>query len=128
MSVSLGPDDYQGYIKLHECLVTSCLLCNNLEGCGDLLGPLYPLFGIDFGVFKNFVGKVSWDMALESREIQECWLIFKDLLLNLKSGPSWREGSQVKVPGGLLGEQGDPDSKNQSVQEVEAGRENPGGI
>lgn len=51
MPVSLGSDDFQGYFKLSEWLP-----CNKLDDCRNLLGPLCPLFAIDFGLFKNFVG------------------------------------------------------------------------
>ena len=32
----------------------------------------------DFGLFRDLLGKVSWDKALEGRGAQESWLIFKD--------------------------------------------------
>lgn len=51
MPVILGSDDYQVYFKLSEWLP-----CNKLEDRRNLLGPLCPLFAIDFGLFKNFVG------------------------------------------------------------------------
>uniref|UniRef100_A0A8B9ISU6 Endonuclease/exonuclease/phosphatase domain-containing protein n=1 Tax=Amazona collaria TaxID=241587 RepID=A0A8B9ISU6_9PSIT len=35
----------------------------------------------DFGLFRNLLSKVPWDTALEGRGAQDCWLIFKDDLL-----------------------------------------------
>ena len=35
----------------------------------------------DFGLFRNLLGRVPWDKALEGRRVQESWLIFKDRLL-----------------------------------------------
>ncbi|XP_062497870.1 uncharacterized protein LOC134175668 [Pezoporus occidentalis] len=34
----------------------------------------------DFGLFRNLLSKVPWDIALEGRGAQDCWLIFKDHL------------------------------------------------
>lgn len=69
--MSLGPDEYQDYFNLSEWLVTSSLSCNNLEGCRDFLGHLYPPFGIDFGMFKDLIGRVPWNTALEGGGVQE---------------------------------------------------------
>ncbi|KFQ53309.1 hypothetical protein N333_01103, partial [Nestor notabilis] len=35
----------------------------------------------DFGLFKNLLSKVPWDIVLEGRGAQDCWLIFKDHLV-----------------------------------------------
>jgi len=35
----------------------------------------------DFGLFRDQIGRVPWDKALEGREAQERWLIFNDHLL-----------------------------------------------
>ncbi|KFV03471.1 hypothetical protein N340_12087, partial [Tauraco erythrolophus] len=35
----------------------------------------------DFGLFRDLLGRVQWDEALEGRGAQESWLIFKDHLL-----------------------------------------------
>uniref|UniRef100_A0A8B9FZE2 E3 ubiquitin protein ligase n=1 Tax=Amazona collaria TaxID=241587 RepID=A0A8B9FZE2_9PSIT len=35
----------------------------------------------DFGLFRDLLTKVPWDTALEGRGAQDCWLIFKDHLL-----------------------------------------------
>ena len=34
----------------------------------------------DFGLFRDLLGRVPWDKALEGRGAQESWLIFKDHL------------------------------------------------
>ncbi|KFQ42530.1 hypothetical protein N333_10137, partial [Nestor notabilis] len=36
----------------------------------------------DFGLFGNLLSKVLWDIVLEGRGAQDCWLIFKDHLLH----------------------------------------------
>ncbi|GAB0184642.1 mitochondrial enolase superfamily member 1 [Grus japonensis] len=36
---------------------------------------------VDFGLFRDLLGRVPWDKALEGRGAQESWLIFKDHLL-----------------------------------------------
>ena len=35
----------------------------------------------DFGLFRDLLGRVVWDKALEERGAQESWLILKDHLL-----------------------------------------------
>ncbi|KFM05090.1 hypothetical protein AS27_03707, partial [Aptenodytes forsteri] len=35
----------------------------------------------DFGLFRDLLGRVPWDKALEGRGAQETWVIFKDHLL-----------------------------------------------
>jgi len=35
----------------------------------------------DFGLFKDLLGSMPWDKALEGRGAQESWLVFKDHLL-----------------------------------------------
>ncbi|KAM9590815.1 uncharacterized protein ACIBXB_005869 [Morphnus guianensis] len=35
----------------------------------------------DFGLFRDLLGRVPWDTALEGRGVQASWLIFKDHLL-----------------------------------------------
>ncbi|GAB0191026.1 hypothetical protein GRJ2_001567900 [Grus japonensis] len=35
----------------------------------------------DFGLFRDLLGRVPWDKALEGRGPQESWLVFKDHLL-----------------------------------------------
>ncbi|KFQ47588.1 hypothetical protein N333_10656, partial [Nestor notabilis] len=36
----------------------------------------------DFGLFRNLLSKIPWDIALEGRGAQDWWLIFKDHLLH----------------------------------------------
>lgn len=35
----------------------------------------------DFGFFKDLLGRVLWDKALEGRGTQENWLLFNDHLI-----------------------------------------------
>jgi len=57
----------------------------------------------DFGLFRDLLGRVPLDKALEARGAQESWLIFKDHLLKLRSDASQQRGSQAKIPEGLHG-------------------------
>ena len=41
----------------------------------------------DFGLFRDLLGRVPWDTALEGRGAQESWLIFKDHLLQAQESP-----------------------------------------
>ncbi|GAB0199210.1 hypothetical protein GRJ2_002386400 [Grus japonensis] len=34
----------------------------------------------DFGLFRDLLGRVPWDKALEGRGAQDSWLVFKDYL------------------------------------------------
>ncbi|KAK4814166.1 hypothetical protein QYF61_009984 [Mycteria americana] len=38
----------------------------------------------DFGLFRDLLGRVPWDKALEGRGAQESWLIFKDHLFQVQ--------------------------------------------
>ncbi|GAB0180076.1 hypothetical protein GRJ2_000472900 [Grus japonensis] len=40
----------------------------------------------DFGLFRDLLGRVPWDKALEGRGAQESWLLFKDHLLQAQEG------------------------------------------
>ena len=35
----------------------------------------------DFGFFRDLLGRIPWDKALEGRWAQDSWLVFKDHLL-----------------------------------------------
>jgi len=55
----------------------------------------------DFGFFRDLVGKVPWDKALEGRRAQESWVIFKDHLLQAqeKCIPTKRNsGKNIRRP------------------------------
>lgn len=54
----------------------------------------------DFSLFRDLLGRIPGDMALESTAVQERWLLFKHYF-KLKNGPSQHSGSQVKVAEGL---------------------------
>ncbi|KFP87718.1 hypothetical protein N310_01981, partial [Acanthisitta chloris] len=47
----------------------------------------------DFGLFKDLLDRVPWDEVLEGRGAQECWLIFKDQLLQAQDRciQTWRK-------------------------------------
>ena len=58
----------------------------------------------DFGLFRDLLGRIPWDKAVEGRVAQESWLICKDHLLQAQEREaSQQRGSQVKTPGGLHG-------------------------
>ncbi|PKU47352.1 dtw domain-containing protein 2 [Limosa lapponica baueri] len=51
----------------------------------------------DFGLFRDLLGKVSWDKALEGRETQGTWLIFNDHLLQAQERcvPTKRKSGKI---------------------------------
>jgi len=56
---------------------------------------------VDFGLFRDLLGRVPWDQALEGGRAQESWLIFKDQLLQARdrSVPTKRRsGKNVRRP------------------------------
>ena len=58
----------------------------------------------DLQLFRDLLRRVPWETVLESRGVQERWLIFKYRLpAKLKSGPSQQAGNQAKAAGGLHG-------------------------
>lgn len=59
----------------------------------------------DLGIFKNLFGRALCDKALEGREDQESWLIFKDHFPpHPYPPPSKPRGNQAKMPEGLHGQ------------------------
>lgn len=56
---------------------------------------------IDFGLFRNVLKRIAWDIALEKTEIQQSELVFKDHLLQ---APQWsisvcsKPGSSGRTP------------------------------
>ena len=38
----------------------------------------------EFGLFRDLLGRIPWDTALEGRGAQESWLIFRDHLLQVQ--------------------------------------------
>ncbi|GAB0195045.1 hypothetical protein GRJ2_001969800 [Grus japonensis] len=55
----------------------------------------------DFGLFRDLLGRVPWDKALEGRGAQDRWLIFKDHLLQAQERciPTKRKsGKNTKRP------------------------------
>ncbi|GAB0197899.1 mitochondrial enolase superfamily member 1 [Grus japonensis] len=50
----------------------------------------------DFGLFRDLLGKIPWDKALEGRGAQDSWLIFKDHLLQAQGQciPTKRKSSK----------------------------------
>ncbi|GAB0188840.1 hypothetical protein GRJ2_001349300 [Grus japonensis] len=77
----------------------------------------------DFGLFRDLLGRIPWDKALEERGAQDSWLIFKGHLLQAQERciPTKRKSSKnTKRPlwmnKELLGSQ----TKKGSLQRVEA--------
>jgi len=56
-----------------------------------------------FACFRDLLGRIPWDKALEERGAQESWLIFKDQLFQAKERCTPAKSSQEKMPGGLHG-------------------------
>ncbi|GAB0179622.1 hypothetical protein GRJ2_000427500 [Grus japonensis] len=50
----------------------------------------------DFGLFRDLLGRVPWDKALEGRGAQDSWLIFKGHLLQAQEQciPAMRKSSK----------------------------------
>ncbi|GAB0179159.1 hypothetical protein GRJ2_000381200 [Grus japonensis] len=55
----------------------------------------------DFGLFRDLLGRVPWDKALEGRGAQDSWLIFTSS--KLRSYASQQRGSQANPPRGPHG-------------------------
>lgn len=57
---------------------------------------------IDFGLFRNVLKRITWDIALEKTEVQQSELVFKDHLLQALQ---WsisvcrKSGSSSRTPG-----------------------------
>ncbi|GAB0190228.1 hypothetical protein GRJ2_001488100 [Grus japonensis] len=57
----------------------------------------------DFGLFRDLLGRIPWDKALEARGAQDSWLIFKHHLLQAQERciPTKRKSSKnTKRPHG----------------------------
>ena len=53
----------------------------------------------DFGLFRDLLGGVPWDTALEGRGAQESWLIFKLLQAQKRCIPTKRQsGKNARMP------------------------------
>ena len=86
----------------------------------------------DFGLFRDQLGRIPWEIALEGKGAQESRLIFKDKLLRAqkRSICNVQEVKQVWQKASM-DEQGAPDcaqTQKGSTQEVEAGACYLGGI
>ncbi|GAB0175888.1 hypothetical protein GRJ2_000054000 [Grus japonensis] len=57
----------------------------------------------DFGLFRDLLGRVPWDKAMEGRGAQDSWLILRITSSKLRSDASQQRESQAKMPGGLHG-------------------------
>jgi len=62
----------------------------------------------DFGIFRNLLGRVQQDKALEERGAQESWLIFKDHLLQAQEQCIPKEEVRQKRQDACMDEQGAP--------------------
>ncbi|GAB0205231.1 hypothetical protein GRJ2_002988700 [Grus japonensis] len=51
----------------------------------------------DFGLFRDLLGKIPWDKALEGRGAQDSWLVFRDHLLQAQEQciPTKRKSSKT---------------------------------
>ncbi|GAB0190944.1 hypothetical protein GRJ2_001559700 [Grus japonensis] len=54
----------------------------------------------DFGLFRDLLGRIPWDKALEGRGAQESWLVFKDHLLQAQERciPTKKSGKNARRP------------------------------
>lgn len=86
----------------------------------------------DFGLFRDQLGRIPWEIALEGEDARERRLIFKDKLLRAQE-PSICNVQEVEQvwQKASMDEQGAPDctqTQKGSTQEVEAGTCYLGGI
>ncbi|GAB0209472.1 hypothetical protein GRJ2_003414300 [Grus japonensis] len=86
----------------------------------------------DFGLFRDLLGRMPWDKALEGRGAQDSWLIFKDHLLQAQEQfiPTKRKsGKKAQRPACMNKELLDKlKHKKGSLQRVEARAGSLGGI
>ncbi|GAB0182026.1 hypothetical protein GRJ2_000667900 [Grus japonensis] len=54
----------------------------------------------DFGLFRDLLGRIPWDKAVEARGAQESWLVFKDHLLRAQERciPTKKSGKNARRP------------------------------
>ncbi|GAB0200487.1 hypothetical protein GRJ2_002514100 [Grus japonensis] len=78
----------------------------------------------DFGLFRDLLGRIPWDTALEGRGAQDSWLIFKGHLLQAQERciPTQRKSSKStkNLPMDEQGAPGQSQTKKGSLQRVEA--------
>ena len=77
----------------------------------------------DFGLFRDLLGRVPWDKALEGRGAQESWLIFKDHLIQAQERciPARRKsGKNARRPAWMNKELLDKLKQKRKPTEVEA--------
>ena len=55
----------------------------------------------DFGLFRDLLGRVTWDKALEGRGAQKAGWYARITSSKLRSHIPQQRGSQAKTPGGL---------------------------
>ncbi|GAB0205450.1 hypothetical protein GRJ2_003010600 [Grus japonensis] len=87
----------------------------------------------DFGLFRDLLGRIPWDKALEGRGAQDSWLICKGHLLQALLGVTHPNKEEVrqKCQEACVDEQGAPgqsQTKKGSLQRVEARAGSLGGI
>ncbi|PKU40674.1 glycerol kinase [Limosa lapponica baueri] len=86
----------------------------------------------DFGVFRDLLGRVLWDKALEGRGVQENWLLFKDHLLQAQEQciPTKRKLGKKSQEACMdeQGASGQTQTQKGSLQRVEARTGSLGGI
>ncbi|GAB0187539.1 hypothetical protein GRJ2_001219200 [Grus japonensis] len=77
----------------------------------------------DFGPFRDLLGRVPWDKALEGRGAQDSWLVFKDHLLQAQEqcNPAKKKsGKNIRRPVWMNNMDGKPQTQKGSLQRVEA--------
>ncbi|GAB0204032.1 polycomb group RING finger protein 3-like [Grus japonensis] len=87
----------------------------------------------DLGLFRDLLGRIPWDKALEGRGAQDSWLVFKNHLLQAQERciPTKRKSSKNTKRPPPMDEQGAPgqsQTKKGSLQRVEARAGSLGGI
>ncbi|GAB0187546.1 hypothetical protein GRJ2_001219900 [Grus japonensis] len=76
----------------------------------------------DFGLFRDLLGRILWDKALEGRGAQDSWLVFKDhLQAQEQCIPAKRKsGKSARRLAWMNNMDGKPQTEKGSLQRVEA--------
>lgn len=80
---------FMGHMKFKGSLGCSNHEMEECKILRELMGPhnkvtTVDLRRADLGLFRNLLGRVPWNKALEGRRVQETWLILKDHLFQVQ--------------------------------------------
>jgi len=58
---------------------------------------------VDFNLFGELLGRVTWKKSLEGRGAPKSWSVFKDISSKSRNSAPRENGRQARMPGGLSG-------------------------